>query len=175
MESITTIEPLQKADIEDILNIQVENNLSSWNSEDYLAEIGRPDTSSFVTRDNGIITGFIISRLITQGDYFHNEIAYSETEIEIYNLAVVKNHRKKGIGTLLLREIIRGKSSAEKTTIWLEVRASNATAILFYKKNNFEEVYRRKNFYRNPLEDALVLRLEICSMSEPSKIAKTDT
>ncbi len=153
-----TIEPVRESDIEGILRIQTENNLGRWQLQDYLAEIRRENSRSFVAKEDGELTGFVVSRLITSEDYTHKNYSHSELEIEIYNLAVEKNQRKKGIGTLLLRKIAQTETTKDKMTIWLEVRESNLAAISFYKKNKFEEIYRRKKFYNNPQEDALVMR-----------------
>lgn len=167
MRFAITIEPLQKSHIEEILRIQTENNLGWWQPQDYFEEIRRTDSVSFVAKKDKILVGFIISRLITTGFNKNNNPinnfnskSESGSEIEIYNLAVDKIHRKKGIGRLLIQKIIQVGIRSRTTSIWLEVRASNSTAVSFYKENNFKEVYRRKNFYSHPQEDALVMKLD---------------
>lgn len=170
MGFIITIEPIKESDIEEILRIQKENNLGWWQPQDYFEEIRREDSLSFTAKKEKAIIGFTVSRLITTKINTNNKYNYIlekdpepklESEIEIYNLAVDKNHRKEGIGSLLIQKIIQMGVKNRITSIWLEVRTSNSAAISFYKKNKFEENHRRKNFYRHPQEDALVMKLDI--------------
>lgn len=70
----------------------------------------------------------------------------------ITNVAVFKEHRGKGIATEILKELIKLCS----VSLSLEVRKSNEIAIKLYKKMNFELVGERKNFYENPVENALI-------------------
>ena len=81
-------------------------------------------------------------------------------EFSIYNIAIKSSHQRKGLATYLLKSII--DSHAKKYEhYYLEVRKSNEKAKAFYTNFGFEEVYTRKNYYSNPVEDALVLRLRI--------------
>lgn len=74
-------------------------------------------------------------------------------EIEIYNIAVEKKFRRKGIASLLLSEL--EKEGYE--SISLEVRKSNFAALELYKKCGFERVGTRKDFYKQPKEDAVLM------------------
>lgn len=164
---IITIEPIQDHDVEQIIRMQKENNLGQWQLLDYFEEIRRKDSISFTAKKDKKIIGFIVSRLIK----FNNQFRYgqdrnnleSESEIEIYNLAVGKTSRKEGIGTLLIKKIVQAGIKSHVESIWLDVRASNSEAIEFYIKNNFRKMYRRKNFYNHPTEDGLVMKLDIFS------------
>lgn len=80
-------------------------------------------------------------------------------EGEIANLAVAPGSRSRGIGTLLLVRAINMARSREVGTIYLEVRDSNAAARALYASHGFQEIGRRRRYYRRPVEDALVLRL----------------
>ena len=59
---------------------------------------------------------------------------------------------------MIFDEIVRQLERKNIQEIWLEVRKSNANAISFYQKNNFELQFERKNYYTNPSENACVLR-----------------
>lgn len=145
--------------------------------EDYIEEIKRKDSVSFIAKKEKVITGFVISRLITT-EYYHSKNSHKKTisEIEIYNLAVDKNCQREGIGTSLIQKIIEAGIKNNAACIWLEVRASNSAAISLYKKNQFEEICQRKNFYRYPQEDALVMKLEIFKgFKSLQKTAETET
>lgn len=168
MEKIA-IKPIQETDIQQIVGMQKENNLGQWQEQDYFEEIRRKDSISFTAKKDEKVIGFIVSRLITYDNQFKNRrdsnnlVLESESEIEIYNLAVEKKSRKEGIGTLLIKKVVKAGIKNHINSIWLEVRASNSEAVEFYKKNNFVKIYRRKNFYNHPMEDGLVMKLDIFS------------
>ncbi len=78
-------------------------------------------------------------------------------EADMMNLAVDETFRRRGIARALVEELIRQLPAYQLT---LEVRASNVPAISLYESMGFQEVGRRKNYYRAPKEDALILRKE---------------
>lgn len=73
------------------------------------------------------------------------------------NLAVVENYRRKGTGRALMDELLKCCQSLDLAFATLEVRVSNIPAVSLYKSLGFDEVGRRKNYYKEPLEDALLL------------------
>ena len=75
------------------------------------------------------------------------------------NIAVFPEHRGKGIGEALARALIDYTCHAGLEFLTLEVRAGNVPAISLYKKLGMKEEGRRKNFYRHPTEDALIMTL----------------
>lgn len=75
----------------------------------------------------------------------------------ITNIAVTKKERKKGIGTALLERVFAEARDNNLSFISLEVRESNKKAISLYEKFGFKKEGKRKNFYDNPKEDALIL------------------
>ena len=81
-------------------------------------------------------------------------------ETDMMNVAVHPDHRRKGIAEALILALVEELKAAESHCLTLEVRASNAPAIALYEKLGFTEIGRRKNYYRNPKEDALILRKE---------------
>ena len=78
----------------------------------------------------------------------------------VTNVAVNRNHRKKGIGNTLVKGLISAARERELSFVSLEVRPSNTAAISLYSKLGFAEVGRRKNFYSHPTEDGLIMTLE---------------
>lgn len=81
-------------------------------------------------------------------------------ETDMMNIAVHPDHRKQGVATALITELVDALGKRGSHSLMLEVRCSNETAISVYRKLGFWEVGRRKNYYRNPKEDALILRKE---------------
>ena len=74
------------------------------------------------------------------------------------NLAVSPDYRRGGLGELLVDTLIVRLREKGNHCLTLEVRISNAPAISLYVKLGFSQVGLRKNYYRNPREDALILR-----------------
>jgi ribosomal-protein-alanine N-acetyltransferase len=113
---------------------------SQWNPSDYL------DHDFRVAIVGNTITGFVVFRRIT------------EDEREILNLAVAPEFRRKGIGNILISTCFEGF----RGDVFLEVRASNTTAIKFYKSLNFKILNIRHNYYDSPPEAAIVMKFHSC-------------
>jgi ribosomal-protein-alanine N-acetyltransferase len=79
-------------------------------------------------------------------------------EGEIANLAVRADRRRTGIGRLLVEAAISAAVSGGARSLYLDVRQSNVAARALYETRGFVAVGRRVKYYRNPSEDALVLR-----------------
>ena len=84
-----------------------------------------------------------------------------EREAELYNIAVKKEFRNLGIGQALLDNFLLRARKSLVSTIRLEVRETNLSAVKFYQKNGFAKIYTRKNFYQNPAENASVMSREL--------------
>ena len=81
-------------------------------------------------------------------------------ESDMMNVAVHPDFRRKGIAEAMVNALVEALKSKGSRCLTLEVRASNVPAITLYEKLGFSEIGRRKNYYRNPREDALILRKE---------------
>jgi [ribosomal protein S18]-alanine N-acetyltransferase len=113
-------------------------------SADYsrLASLG--NLSVRVAETEGVVCGFVVFR--TMAD-----------EAEILNLAVDSTSRRRGIGSRLMEDALAACKTAGVKRIFLEVRDSNDAARKFYLRMGFTEVGRRRKYYSEPMEDALVL------------------
>jgi len=78
-------------------------------------------------------------------------------QVHINNLAVLPELRGRGLGTQLLEAVIAEAAHLGATFLTLEVRASNDPALRLYARAGFERTGVRKNYYTNPVEDALIL------------------
>lgn len=96
-----------------------------------------------VAEEHGNISGFLCARLVAN-------------EWEIENIAVVEAARRRGIAHELLAELMRRAKFQDATAIWLEVRESNQAARRLYEKHGFKEAGKRRAYYRNPEEDAVL-------------------
>ena len=95
---------------------------------------------------NGRVAGILIGRVAAD-------------EFEILNLAVGKGCRRRGVASQLVNSALEGSRAAGARQAYLEVRASNEGGIAFYARMGFRACGRRPNYYRNPVEDAVLLVL----------------
>ncbi|MBQ7002113.1 MAG: ribosomal protein S18-alanine N-acetyltransferase [Oscillospiraceae bacterium] len=94
----------------------------------------------------------------TVAGYIGSQTVMGETDM--MNVAVHPDFRRNGIAQDLVNQLVEDLKTLESHCLTLEVRASNAPAITLYEKLGFAQIGRRKNYYRNPREDALILRKE---------------
>ena len=116
--------------------------VSPWTANQ-VAEVLRSDVNSCaLAEDEGLLVGFLV---------------WQETdfEAEVLQIAVLPSYQGQKIATALFDFLPANKE------IFLEVRESNKPALLFYKKEKFEEIARRKAYYHAPVEDAIVMKREI--------------
>jgi ribosomal-protein-alanine N-acetyltransferase len=83
---------------------------------------------------------------------------FAADEGEIANLAVREPTRRRGIGAALLDAALAEGTRRGAANMYLEVRESNEAARRLYASRGFEEIGRRRRYYRHPVEDAIVLR-----------------
>jgi ribosomal-protein-alanine N-acetyltransferase len=150
------ITPVMPSQIGDLIRIGEETKLSPWSAEHYLEEIKNPRAIMLrlVSEENETL-GFVVGRLVLGGE---SEV---RADAEIYNVAVVNAQQNKGYGQRLLDSFFERCSKRGTEYVWLEVRESNHKAIAFYVKNGFEQVQSRPNFYNDPREAALLMRLKL--------------
>jgi ribosomal-protein-alanine N-acetyltransferase len=88
-------------------------------------------------------------------------MTYAAGEGSITNVATHPKARRMGLGRAVVAALIEQAHTLELTEIYLEVRPSNTPAIALYRLLGFEEIGRRKNFYRYPVEDALLMKITL--------------
>lgn len=82
-------------------------------------------------------------------------------EAHLTNIAVIESYRRKSVAKALMESILEELNKMKCEIVYLEVRESNQPAISFYENLNFEELYKRDNYYQNPKEDAVVMSRKI--------------
>lgn len=87
---------------------------------------------------------------------YANLMTFAE-EAHLTNIAVSPDHRREGIGRIIMDHLLQKAESEGCRAMFLDVRVSNRSAISFYQKYDFTELYRRKRYYHNPPEDAVVM------------------
>ena len=118
-----------------------------WSEKSVASELDNKWALWLVALDGDTVVGYIGS-----------QTAVDETDV--MNVAVHPDHRRQGIAEALIKKLVLELKERGSHALMLEVRASNAPAISLYEKLGFLQVGLRKNYYRNPKEDALILRKE---------------
>jgi ribosomal-protein-alanine acetyltransferase len=83
-------------------------------------------------------------------------------QAELESIAVTREHQRRGIAGSLLSDLLTELKRFDITEVILEVRESNRAAQAFYRESEFVETGRRRSYYADPQEDALLLRREVC-------------
>ena len=118
-----------------------------WSEKSIASELDHTWSLWLVALDDNNVVGYIGS-----------QTAVDETDV--MNVAVHPDYRRRGIAERLIGILVAELKDRGSRALMLEVRSSNAPAIALYEKLGFSQVGRRKNYYRNPKEDALILRKE---------------
>lgn len=115
--------------------------------------------SSFICAlgENGVVMGYAGLTVVAGEGY-------------INNIAVRQEYRKQGVASELLKVFLRFGKAQGLSFLTLEVRASNEAAKRLYMKHGFAQVGRRKNYYDDPKEDAILMTLDFHESTEGSVI-----
>ncbi len=135
-------------DVPAILGIEQQaGNVAHWSEEKYAAVFDQkePRRIMLIAEDSARILGFGVIKLLQE-------------EGEVENLAVSRDMQCQGVGTQLLRRLV-DLAKTDVSNVFLEVREANAAARALYTKAGFRECGRRKSYYQNPVEDAILYRL----------------
>jgi ribosomal-protein-alanine acetyltransferase len=117
-----------------------------WSEESFREALTSPWTFCLVAQSVRGTIGYLVGR----------EVAGTG---EVLNLAVAPESRRRGVGSGLLRAGLAALRQRSVDEVFLEVRESNRSAQALYLAHGFRPVGQRSAYYRNPREDALVLRL----------------
>jgi [ribosomal protein S18]-alanine N-acetyltransferase len=153
------IRPAEESDLPEILRIERTSFADPWSRESFVtsldlermhflvAEERREEEAGHEVGDS-ILVGYVIALVLSE-------------EAEIANLAVAASVRRRGVGGLLLDRATDDLTQRGVRSLYLEVRESNLAARALYESRLFAQVGRRKGYYRNPPEDALLLMREL--------------
>lgn len=143
-------------DLLEVVEIEELSGLSVWGWDAYHKELQSPEDVIMLVATNVTtesipgpnVAGFIISRLVAG-------------ELHINNVAVRPEARRRGIGATLLTAVLSHGRRQGARLAFLEVRAENVAAQSLYRRCGFQVVGRRKGYYAQPVEDALLMSLSL--------------
>ena len=116
-----------------------------WSEASIKSELNNPLSYWLVADDNGTIAGYVGSQSVLDS-------------ADMMNIAVAPEYRRRGVGRMLINNLISYLREQMVIALLLEVRVSNMAAISLYQKFGFQQVGRRPRYYHNPREDALIFR-----------------
>jgi [ribosomal protein S18]-alanine N-acetyltransferase len=141
--------PATAQHVADILRIERACFSDPWSEQSFRALVGNPDALFLVAAGaDGRIVGYTAA-------------LDGRDDGEILNVAVAADARQQGIGGLLLDAAMRTLKMKSVKRLYLEARESNAAALSLYESRGFVRLSIRRNYYRRPVENALVLMLDL--------------
>lgn len=152
--AVPLIERMTEHDLLEVVEIEESCGLSRWGWSAYHNELkdgngGLMLVVRSASADGKRLAAFIVSRLVAD-------------ELHVNNIAVRPTYRRKGIGGALLKRVLDVGALVGAGMAVLEVRDSNKSAQALYEHYGFQVAGRRKDYYSNPPEDALIMRMDIC-------------
>ena len=137
--------------IPQILEIEASSFSVPWSEKSFIDALESEKITLCAAIDEiGAICGFVCFLII-------------DTEAELLNIAVSVKERKKGIASALLEYMMGVMVSSNVEKIFLEVRESNIPARYLYEKYGFDIIGKRRKYYSNPTEDAILMQKTIIS------------
>ena len=146
-DRVTVLQPATVSDLPEIVALEGACYSDPWPASAFGGLPDNPAVHFVVARegDGFPVAGYVVAWFVAD-------------EGEVANLAVAPRLRKRGIGVALLDSVLGDAAARGIGALFLEVRESNLAARKLYASRQFEEVGRRKRYYRSPEEDALILR-----------------
>ena len=140
---------IEASDLDKIIEIENYSFKTPWPKQAFEIELKSKKSYNIICRESsGRITGYCLSWLIYD-------------EIHILKIAVDKDYRQLGIGTILMNDTLDHYKQKGANHAVLEVRTDNDSAIKMYEKFGFFPLRIRTNYYRETGEDALVMMLDL--------------
>ena len=138
------IESMTAAHLDEVAAIENDCFSHPWSRRSLESELQNETSRFLVAVEDGRVIGYIgMSAVIDEG--------------YLFNVAVDRQYRKKGVGSALVRELVTFCQKRNYAFLTLEVRESNAPAISLYSRFGFVRVGERKNYYSKPAENALLM------------------
>lgn len=151
-----TIHLLKGKDADELAALEAACFSTGWSAEKYKPLLDAPPGSPSCTLSPSPVFGLRTPDGRLAG-YVALGVHAAAEEAEIYNIAVAENLRQKGYGSLLLNHVVAALAGQGISRIFLEVRTGNAPALALYAAAGFSVCGRRKQYYADTGEDALVL------------------
>ena len=141
------ITKMTAAHVAQVADLETQCFSDPWSEKSIASELTNKLALWLVAVDGDRVVGYVGSQTVLP-------------ETDMMNVAVSPQRRREGVAGLLVTSLVGELRKLGSTSLTLEVRSSNEPAIALYRAHGFSEIGRRRNYYRNPREDALILRKE---------------
>ena len=141
------IVPMNEHHVPQIALLERECFANPWSQQSIASELHNPLSLWLVAQEGQTLLGYVGSQTCLD-------------ETDMMNIAVFPASRRQGVARALIEALVSALRERGSKQLTLEVRASNGPARQLYESLSFLQVGLRKNYYRNPKEDALILRKE---------------
>ena len=145
--------PMTLADLDEVMAIERAPFAYPWSCGFFLQEVQVECARSIQVEIDGKIIGYVLFWLLPEG-------------VDIHNLAVRSEYRRRGIGRILLQQVILEALRRSSVQVTLEVRKSNLAAQKLYESAGFVATGIRRAYYSDDSEDALSMALELASSAQ---------
>ena len=139
----------EKEDLDEIVSIENKSHLTPWTKKNFTEAYNAKNLFRVLKNQSNII-GYYIA-------------LFSDEECQLLNITVRLELKKRGFGQLMIENLFKECRKKNIHDIFLEVRASNSSAIRLYEKKGFNEIGIRKNYYKiiDGKEDAILMGLAL--------------
>ena len=134
----------QAGDARELAELSQEALVYAWSSRDFLDSFKNPQAKVILYEEDHVLLGYAV-------------LYHAADEGEVASVGVRRSARRRGIGRLLLQELLVQGSENGVSRFFLEVRESNVPAQSLYEAMGFLRVGVRKDFYEHPREDAFLM------------------
>ena len=143
------IRDMTRADLGDVMAIERASFSMPWRATTFESLLNRSDADliAAVSDDDRLVGYAVVWTVVDQA--------------ELGNVAVQQEWRQRGVGRMLVQAALERARARSAEECFLEVRESNRSAQSLYEKCGFRSIGRRRRYYSNPTEDALVMRAEL--------------
>ena len=143
-KQMITIRAMSDEDLPVIAELEQQIFPDPWSASAFSEALAEDSWGALVAEADGEVVAYACYLII-------------DVEAHLTNIAVTEPYRRKSVAKQLLERILRIVTEAKCEYLLLEVRPGNVEAIAFYRKHGFHQLYRRPNYYQNPVEDAQVM------------------
>lgn len=139
--------PMNEGHVAQVAALEKQCFSDPWSENSVASELENPLSLWLIAEEDGAVCGYVGSQTVLD-------------ETDMMNIAVHPDCRRKGIAAALITELVSRLKARGSRVLRLEVRESNFSAIALYEALGFTQLGLRKNYYRNPKENALILGKE---------------
>lgn len=140
--------PLSEKHLEAVIEIESELFSQPWQLDDFRRLIGKPEVISLAALAENKVVGYSCCWVVIE-------------TAELGNIAVARRYQGRSVARALLDATIKACRQRKIASLFLEVRSSNRRAIELYRRYGFAQIGIQHGYYSHPLEDALIMKLEL--------------